>query len=70
MKIKELIILGLIVASCTLQAQKNNNSAKMDTTKINETIEYITFGNGCFWCTEVIFDQLEGVSKVESGYSG
>ncbi len=29
-----------------------------------------TFGNGCFWCTEAIFEQLDGVSKVESGYAG
>ncbi|MDL5050854.1 peptide-methionine (S)-S-oxide reductase MsrA [Oscillatoria amoena NRMC-F 0135] len=29
-----------------------------------------TFGNGCFWCTEAIFQQVKGVEKVESGYSG
>lgn len=29
-----------------------------------------TFGSGCFWCTEVIFQNVEGVLKVESGYSG
>jgi peptide-methionine (S)-S-oxide reductase len=30
----------------------------------------ITLGGGCFWCLEAIFEQLKGVEKVESGYSG
>jgi len=33
-------------------------------------LELATLGNGCFWCTEAIFEQLAGVSKVESGYAG
>ncbi len=34
------------------------------------TTEKITFGNGCFWCTEAIFKQVKGVVKSTSGYSG
>ena len=30
--------------------------------------EVITLGGGCFWCTEAVFEQVEGVLAVESGY--
>lgn len=33
-------------------------------------IEIATLGAGCFWCVEAIFQNLKGVEKVESGYSG
>lgn len=38
----------------------------METAKM----ETATLGNGCFWCTEAIFQQLNGVLNVQSGYSG
>ncbi len=52
---------------------------KKTTTIINDPIvpaanaantDTVTFGTGCFWCTEAIFQQVEGVLSVESGYSG
>jgi peptide-methionine (S)-S-oxide reductase len=34
------------------------------------TIEMATLGGGCFWCTEAVYQQVIGVDRVESGYSG
>ena len=44
-----------------------NAAALKNVTKKTETA---TFGGGCFWCTEAIFQRLKGVESVRSGYSG
>src|SRR5947209_3306535 len=32
--------------------------------------EIATLGGGCFWCLEAVYDEMEGVLSVESGYMG
>tara|TARA_B110000483_G_scaffold206581_1_gene250973 strand:- start:2677 stop:3225 length:549 start_codon:yes stop_codon:yes gene_type:complete len=35
-----------------------------------KNLQLATLGGGCFWCTEAVFQEIKGVEKVVSGYSG
>lgn len=58
-----------ITISCAQQEPMTVNSSN---SKIMDNIktDTATFGAGCFWCVEAVFQQLDGVLKVTSGYSG
>jgi len=37
---------------------------------MTQSLETVTLGAGCFWCVEAVFQELKGVHRVVSGYSG
>ena len=64
------IILLLITYSFSCDNPENYKTDKSKNMSENKQLQTATLANGCFWCTEAVFQQLEGVEKVTSGYSG
>ena len=58
----------LAMAGCASEPKYHTMSASLINT--TDRTDTATFGTGCFWCTEAIFEELNGVLKVTSGYSG
>lgn len=54
---------------CDSQAQKSESEISKEELPM-ENLEEATFGAGCFWCVEAVFEELKGVELVEAGYAG
>jgi peptide-methionine (S)-S-oxide reductase len=76
---KTTMIFSNIILAATLLLSCADKSPAATETKKNNTImsnipttgtDTAIFANGCFWCTEAIFEQLDGVISAVSGYTG
>lgn len=78
---KTSILFGLLLSSCGFAADSGatkgldakpaaDDKQTTMTNDENKTSDTATFGAGCFWCVEAVFQQMKGVTSVTSGYSG
>ena len=67
-----LAVLGgtAVVSNQSFSTHAEEATAPSGPAEASTQLEQATFGGGCFWCTEAVFQELEGVTKVVSGFSG
>ena len=51
-------------------SEGNGEKKNKQINKMDQKLEKITFGAGCFWCVEAVFQRVKGVKTVTSGYMG
>jgi peptide-methionine (S)-S-oxide reductase len=69
-KIRILALIATTLAALTLSSQSADKVKSSTTPEPAPGLERAVLGGGCFWCLDAIFERLDGVKKVISGYSG
>ncbi len=69
-----LLIMATMFTACAQKQKTKLSEVKFagpepKTNTMDKKTDTATFANGCFWCTEAIFQNLKGVEKVTSGYT-
>ena len=65
------LLTALLLCVATAVASSAADSKPMNASKPTPaSTEKIALGGGCFWCVEAVYQRLEGVKSVESGYAG
>lgn len=65
------LLMAMVVVSCSKAQQSNENKTETEKVAMNsEKLEQATFGAGCFWCVEAVFEEVKGVKSVVAGYAG
>jgi peptide-methionine (S)-S-oxide reductase len=64
------MLCGVLIAAACHSSTTQKTSMSDENIPAGTKTDTATFATGCFWCTEAIFQELKGVLKVTSGYSG
>jgi peptide-methionine (S)-S-oxide reductase len=67
-KLTTLSLFSFLILNCKSETSKTLLEKKINT--MENKLDTVTLGAGCFWCVEAVFQQLKGVEKTISGYSG
>lgn len=64
------LLIVVLIILLSISSNYTNHNIREGMMSDNTKYSIATLGEGCFWCSEAIFQRVKGVVKVESGYSG